>query len=108
MEQFYQVVPYILATLVVAEAILLLYKYNRAEFDRIVLEAFLAVEKEVASETGQERMSVAVLKIINTLPPLISKTLSLIAAMMGTDLHGLTHELAQQAYNAFKALHPYP
>lgn len=106
MEQFYQVVPYVLAGLVAIAGALLLYKFNRAEFDRLALQAFLAVEKEMGSAEGQEKMSSAVLKIIGTLPPFVSKALTLVASLMGTDLHGLTHQMAQQAYEAFKALHP--
>jgi len=106
MEQFMNAVPYVLVGLVIAEAALLLYKFNRAEFDRLALEAFLAVEKELGSESGQEKMAFAIQKIIESLPLFLRKSLEITASLKKTDLHGLTHELAQKVYEAFKLLHP--
>jgi len=106
MEQFMNVAPYVLVGLVIAEAALLLYKFNRAEFDRLALEAFLAVEKELGSESGQEKMAFAIQKIIESLPLFLRKSLEITASLKKTDLHGLTHELAQKVYEAFKLLHP--
>ena len=106
MEQFLQVAPYLLVGLGITAVALVLYQYDRATFDKLALQAFLAVEKELASESGQERMSEAVLRIINTLPPFLKTTLTLVASLMQTDLHGLTHRMAQAAYEAFKLLHP--
>lgn len=106
MEQIMNVVPYVLVGLVIAEAALLLYKYNRAEFNRLALSAFLFAEQELGSESGQEKMAFAIQKIIESLPVFLRKSLEIAASLKKTDLHGLTHELAQKVYEAFKLLHP--
>jgi len=106
MEQFMNVVPYVLVGLIIAEAALLLYKYNRSEFNRLALEAFLYAEQILGSETGQEKMAFAIQKIIESLPLFLRKSLEIAASLKKTDLHGLTHELAQKVYEAFKLLHP--
>ena len=106
MEQFMNAVPYVLVGLVIVEATLLLYKYNRAEFNRLVLEAFLAVEKEMGTAEGQEKMAMAIQKVIESWPVFLRNSLEIVASLKKTDLHGLTHELAQKVYEAFKLLHP--
>lgn len=106
MEQFMNAVPYVLVGLVIVEAALLLYKYNRSEFDRLVLVVFLEMERRMGSSEGQEKMSAAILEIINRMPIFIRKSLSIIAKISGTDLHGITHKIAQGVYNAFKSMYP--
>ncbi len=106
MEQFLQVAPYLLVGLGITAVALVLYQYDRATFDKLALQAFLAIEQSMGSAEGQEKMSQAVLKIIDTLPPFLKTTLTIVSSLMQTDLHGLTHRMAQAAYEAFKLLHP--
>ena len=106
MDQFMNAVPYLLVGLGVVAVGLILYKYDRVTFDKVALQSFLSVEQEMGSEAGQEKMAQAVLKIIDTLPSFLKTTLTIVASLMKTDLHGLTHKMAQWAYEAFKTLHP--
>lgn len=106
MEQFMSAVPYVLVGLVIVEVALLLYKFNRAEFDRLALEAFLEIERTMGSSDGQEKMSAAILEIIKRMPIFMQKSISIIASIYGTDLHGITHKMAQGVYNVFKSMHP--
>lgn len=103
MEIVNQVLPYALLVLVGV----LFFFLERDTFNKIALSAFLSVQKELATAEGQEKMSQAVLKIIDTLPAQLKVILNVVATLTGKSLHDLTHLLAQKTYDLiFRDLHP--
>ena len=103
MDTVNQLIPYALVVLVG----ILLYFLERDTFNKVALAAFLAVEKELSTAEGQEKMSQAVLKIIETLPLSVKIALNTIATLTGKTLNELTLLLAQKTYDLiFKQLHP--
>lgn len=102
MEQLLPFVPYALVALVMV----MFYFLERETFNKIALAAFLSAQKELGTESGQERMASAVGKIIDVLPTVLKTLLTTVASLMGTDLHGLTHKLAQGVYDAMVKFGP--
>jgi len=103
MEIVNQVLPYVLLALVGV----MFFFLERKTFNSIALSAFLAVQKELATAEGQEKMSVAVLKIIDTLPVQIKLALNTVAKLTGKTLKELTLLLAQRTYDLiFRDIHP--
>lgn len=103
MEIVNQVLPYALLMLVGV----LLYFLERNTFNQIALAAFLAVEKEMSTAEGRDKLVSAVEKIVNTLPAQLKTVLNAVAVLSGKSQHDLIELLAQKTYDAiFRNLHP--
>jgi len=92
---------------VVVGGLILIYFLDKDAFQKIVLAAFLAVEKELGTAENQEKMVAAVEKVIETLPTGIKWALEMLAKLRDESLHQLLHDLCQSVYDTvFKQLHP--